>query len=242
MEDRNKLGLAQSDLQISAMSKDKFRNIVNQSVNKYAIQCLNQLVTRSENSKCKSLAKKHLRAEEYLLDKRFSRSECELLFSLRTQMVPEIKKNFSSFYGENLLCELCSVQVCSQQHLLSCVKLTSEVDVPNDVEYSDIFATVDKQLRIVRIFKQLLRTREILKCGWDILKITGCSFQSDVNWKWLSHQAVSPCAPVLSVSLWKFLVSCWRTVCTLIHLSVMFTWGNIYLYLSQRLRYEEREG
>ena len=165
MEDRNKLGLAQSDLQISAMSKDKFRNIVNQSVNKYAIQCLNQLVTRSENSKCKSLAKKHLRAEEYLLDKRFSRSECELLFSLRTQMVPEIKKNFSSFYGENLLCELCSVQVCSQQHLLSCVKLTSEVDVPNDVEYSDIFATVDKQLRIVRIFKQLLRTREILKCG-----------------------------------------------------------------------------
>ena len=165
MEDKNKLGLAQSDLQISAMSKDRFRNIVNQAVNKYAIECLNQLVTRGENSKCESLAKQDLRTEHYLVDKRFTRSECELLFALRTQMVPDIKKNFSSFYEDNMLCELCSDQVCSQQHLLSCVKLRSEDVIPNDIEYSDIYKNADKQLRIVRVFKQLLRTREILKCG-----------------------------------------------------------------------------
>jgi hypothetical protein len=96
-------------------------------------------------------------------DKRFSRSEIELLFALRTEMVPDIKKNFSSQYGSDLLCELCSLHTDCQENLLSCVKLSSQVEIPCDVEYADIFKNTDKQLRIVKIFKKLLRAREILK-------------------------------------------------------------------------------
>ena len=39
-----------------------------------------------------------------------------------------------------------------------------KVEIPEEVEYQDIFKSVDKQLMIVKIFKQLLRAREILKC------------------------------------------------------------------------------
>ena len=146
------------------MKKEKFRLVVTKAVNGYALSCLNKAAAKNENSKAKNLVKQELVREKYLKDKRFSKSECELLFALRTKMIPGIKKNFSSQYGNNLSCDLCSVQLDSQEHLLCCVKLCDKVNIPEGVEYNDLFKGVDKQLRIVKIFKQLLRTREILKC------------------------------------------------------------------------------
>ena len=118
----------------------------------------------SENSKCRYLVKSKFSRGKYFEDKRFSRSEVELLFSLRTMMVSGIKKKISSQYQDNLFCDLCSAHVDCQEHLLSCATLRSHVDIPNDVQYSDIFGNTDKQLRIVKIFKKLLRAREILQC------------------------------------------------------------------------------
>ena len=79
-------------------------------------------------------------------------------------MIPGIRTYFSSQYGTDLLCELCSLHQDSQENLLSYVKLTREVEIPSDIDYEDIYGSVDKQLRTVKLFKQLLRTREILKC------------------------------------------------------------------------------
>ena len=160
-EDRKNLEINLSDEQISGMKKEKFRLVVTKSVIGYALSCLNTAAAKNENSKAKNLVKQELVREKYLKDKRFSKSECELLFALRTKM---IKRNFSSQYGNNLSCDLCSVQLDSQEHLLFCVKLCDKVNIPEGVEYNDLFKGVDKQLRIVKIFKQLLRTREILKC------------------------------------------------------------------------------
>ena len=50
-----------------------------------------------------------------------------------------------------------------QEHLLSCVKLRQHVDIPRDAHYSDLFEETEKQLKIVKLLKHLLRTREILK-------------------------------------------------------------------------------
>ena len=163
-EERNKMGLGLNDEQISVMSKEKYKVIISKCVQKYALECLSQTAIKNENSKYRRLLKSDLVREKYLTDNRFSRSECELLFSLRTQMIPGIRTNFSSQYGNDLLCELCSLHQDSQENLLSCVKLTREVEIPSDMDYEDIYGSVDKQLRIVKLFKQLLRTREILKC------------------------------------------------------------------------------
>ena len=131
------------------------------------------------------LVKIVLAKENYLADKRFTKSECELLFALRTRMVTGIKTNFSSQYGNNLTCQLCSGNSDSdyqdsQEHLLSCVTLSKHVQVPTDIEYEDIYRSVEKQLKIVKVFKQILRVREMLNAQ--------CDEQS--------HQMMSPVAPV----------------------------------------------
>ena len=81
-------------------------------------------------------------------------------------MLPGIKCNFSSQYANNLDCELCpasgSAYLDTQEHLLSCAKLSIHVDIPDDLEYEDIYRNVEKQMTIVKVFKQLLRVREIL--------------------------------------------------------------------------------
>ena len=157
-DDRKNLEINLSDKEISGMKKEKFRIVVTKAVNEFALSCLNKAASKNENSKAKKLVKQELVREKYLKDKRFSKSECELLFALRTKMIPGIKKNFSSQYGNNLSCDLCFVQLDSQEHLLCCVKLCGKVNIPEGVEYNDIFKGVDKQLRIIKIFMQLLCT------------------------------------------------------------------------------------
>ena len=171
-----------SDQEISTFSKDRFKTIVVKAVKSYDLNCLNQNATRNENSKCRNLIKAELIQENYLIDKRFSKSECELLFALRTYMVPGIKSNFSSQYVNNLSCELCFNHDDSQENLLTCATLRKNVKIPDSIEYEDIFRSVEKQLAVVKVFKQLLREREIL--------------QSDHFQMENSHQVVSPSAPV----------------------------------------------
>ena len=181
-EDKNKLGLRVSDEQISTMSKSCFKTLVAKAVRTYALKCLNENATRSENSKCRKLIKTELVKENYFVDRRFSKSECELLFALRTRTVSGIKANFSSQYENNLVCELCSAHPDSQECLLTCDTLSKHVQIPDNIEYEDLFRNVDKQHKIVKVFKQLLRVREIL--------------QGDDSRMNNSHQVVSPIAPV----------------------------------------------
>ena len=180
-EDRNKLGLSISDEEISTMSKDGFKTLVVKAVRNFALTCLNQNATRNENSKCRNLTKTELVKENYLVDRRFSRSDCELLFALRTRMVAGVKTNFSSQYATNLTCDLCSAHPDSQENLLSCATLRKNINIPDNIEYKDLFRSVEKQLAIVKVYKQLLREREIL--------------QSDRCQMKNSHKVVSPGAP-----------------------------------------------
>ena len=152
-----------SDKEISQMSKQKFKKIVNSAVEKAAIDHLNK-IARS-HSKSENLIKTSLKREEYFEDKRFTKSETELLFAFRTRTVRGIKSNFPSQYGRILTCELCQIAVCCQEHLLSCVILKDHINIPNDVNYTDLFGNTDKQLKLIRILRMLLRKREILLCS-----------------------------------------------------------------------------
>ena len=145
---------------IMQMNREKFKAIVSSAVEDSAIKYLNRIA--ASHSKSEDLIKTRLIKEQYFEDQRFSRSEVELLFALRTRTVRDIKANFPTQYGSNFTCDLCEVAVCCQEHLLSCVRLKANVDIPSGVCYSDLFRNTDKQLNIVRIFKKLLRTRELL--------------------------------------------------------------------------------
>ena len=70
-------------------------------------------------------------------------------------------KNFASQFKDDVAWDLCKVHVDCQEHL-QCHELTKHVFIPVDVKYEDLFKNSDKQLRIVKLFKKLLRKREIL--------------------------------------------------------------------------------
>ena len=160
-ENKRDLKIEKSDEEIGSMSKERFRFIVNKSVEKKAMEYLNNLALKHQKSK--PLIKEKLMMEKYFLDPNFTKSEIELLFALRTRMVRDIKNNFPQMHNNNMACEICKLQICSQEHLLKCVELRKHVKIPEDVEYLDIFRDTEKQLKIVKIIKQVLRVREILK-------------------------------------------------------------------------------
>ena len=74
----------------------------------------------------------------------------------------DLKRNFSIKYGDDIACRTCHVLVECQEHILKCERLRERIDVPKDVTYEDLFKDVDKQLEITKLFKKLLREREIL--------------------------------------------------------------------------------
>ena len=137
------------------------------------------------------------------------------MFALRTRTVRNIKKDFPTQYNNNMACQVCFLHVCCQEHLLVCPELTKSVNIPIDMEYLDIYGNPEKQIKIVRIMRKLLRTREIL-IQWEIGRIGHVLFYS--------HQADEP----WSTSSVKFTV--YDTyICTTID-SDMCILGDIYIY------------
>ena len=120
----------------------------------------------ASHSKSKDLRKSDKRMEKYLDDQRFSSSDCQLLFQLRSRML-SVKTNFPSMWKNDVSCRLCndSVMKQSQEHLMSCTAIKNVVDVPANMKYRDIFGHVDKQLEVVKTFRKIVRQMEIqLNC------------------------------------------------------------------------------
>ena len=132
--------------------------MISMAIEEKALEELNQRA--AGHSKSTHLIKNKLSRELYLEDNRFSQSEVHLLFSLKTRSI-DVKKNYSNHYRGDVYCRTClsTVEIESQRHLMYCNVLLSTVPVPNDVDYEDLFSDTDKQLRIVRIYKLLLRER-----------------------------------------------------------------------------------
>ena len=57
---------------------------------------------------------------------------------------------------------ICKVHVETQEHLLVCQEIKKHIEIPEDIHYDDIFDNDEKQQRIVKIFKMILRKRGIL--------------------------------------------------------------------------------
>ena len=151
-------GIDVTDEEVSTMSENKFKTIVNAAVTERTLKYLNKIA--DGHSKSKILVKAKVEREKYLDDPRFSRSDAELLFCLRTRML-DFKMNFSNKYGDDISCRICHVQVECQEHILKCEPLKDKIEVPNNVVYEDIFKNPDKQLEAVKVIKKMLREREI---------------------------------------------------------------------------------
>ena len=158
-----------SDDDIKTMSKNKFKKILKEKISAAALNHLNKLA--EGHTKSKKLIKAKFKCENYITDHRFTSEEVKLCFQLRTFTYP-VKSNFKNMYrNTDLLCELCRMSNCDENHLISCIVMRSFLPELQDtvVKFDDVFGNTTDQLAAVKLFAKITRQRTIL---FDALSIS----------------------------------------------------------------------
>ena len=156
-EDKVKFGITESDFEITAMSKEKFKATIREKIDYHVVQSLNNIA--ENHSKSEKLINYEFKRKAYLTDRRFTKEDVQILFSLRTKMF-DCKTNFQNQYKDDLTCRVCKAitSVENEDHLLLCEELNNK---KYDVQFSDVFGNTDQQYNAVIAFKQVLRRRKV---------------------------------------------------------------------------------
>ena len=119
---------------------------------------------KSKHSKSINLKCKELKTAEYILSPKFSFKEKILLFKLRSRTL-YIKGNFKKQHRDPW-CISCGLYEETQKHLLECPEIVAKLNYLTDdttnFDENDIYEGVDKQLRIVKVYGDILEVREEL--------------------------------------------------------------------------------
>ena len=108
--------------------------------------------------------------QDYFLPSTMNIKQCNLLFSLRSNMVP-VKTNFRHSYAD-LTCPVClePTQLDTQVHQLHCKTLLDgeNIVINNKVCHDDIFSDdIQKQSAVVTLFEKLsVKRRKLVKESW----------------------------------------------------------------------------
>ena len=98
--------------------------------------------------------------KDYLTSNQISTDEKKLLFALKTKTV-NVKTKYSNGYS-NMQCRLCKAQGEDENeiHLMKRQQIVSESNLKNELEnisYSDIFGTLDKQIAAAKVWKKVFK-------------------------------------------------------------------------------------
>ena len=131
--DKKVLNLDISVEEIEKISKNTFKKIVETKIDNYALQQLNAL--KSKHSKSQYLQSSTFKTAGYLIDERFSKSESQLLFRLRSKTL-NVKHNFVNQHTNNL-CQTCRLSPETQSDLLQCPEIAQKLKLLNLQENDD---------------------------------------------------------------------------------------------------------
>ena len=148
-------GIALTELEISNMTRYRFKNLVRTKVKELARQYLSQL--KDKHSKSAGLNGDFEKMQDYLLTDNLTTEEKHLLFKFRTNTYP-CKTNFRRLYEPDLSCPIC-FEEDRPEHLLNCT--TQGVDTIG-VKFSDIFGNINQQTKITKVLKQINENRNII--------------------------------------------------------------------------------
>ena len=141
--------------EISSTKKTKFRKLVYSQLKEVARDYL--LSLKLSHSKLDNM-KSEYKMQEYLCSENLSTQQKQTLFMLQTRMI-EVKANFSERHKNVLTCHFCNEEE-SQPHLLLCTEITDGIDT-SEVQYDDIFRNLEKQVKITKVFDQILKQRDL---------------------------------------------------------------------------------
>ena len=161
-KDKLDLNLNLTDQAISTLSKYQFTRILKLKVRQLVYRQLEE--TKEGHIKVKHIVHSDLKAPQpYLTNQLFTHKQSSLLLNLRCQCVNEFKSNFFTS-----TCPVCKSSPDTQEHAIHCSSLKRHISPDNinlfdGVNYSDLFSTIDSQLRVTQLFEIIIKTRKQLR-------------------------------------------------------------------------------
>ena len=143
------------------MSNYKFKSLLKTKIITGAFNYLQN--SRKRLSKGSQIKYSILKIQSYLTSNKLSNDDKLLLFKLRTEMT-YVKANFSKMYDGYTNCDLCNMNISqTDSHMLECSKMIEkcpELEKDCETEYEDIFCDELLQLRAVKLFRAVFKTKE----------------------------------------------------------------------------------
>ena len=165
MSERNQYGITLTDAEIQAMSKHRFKTIVNSSINKFAFT---KLINSAKNqSKCdgilKGLNANKIHIQKYLLSGQLNVEEQQLLYILRSNSF-NVKQKFSYLFKDDMKCRACEDNQSEESvmhFVLHCSAFKEERN-GHSLHLEDIFGPSEKQISFIKIFKHIARKWKLI--------------------------------------------------------------------------------
>ena len=93
----------------------------------------------------------------------FLGSKCLVMFKFDHFIVATTFVNFQEMNKNRLECELCKQEPDTQEHALCCPVVHQHVKIEEGIKYGDLFSSPEKQLRVTKIYNQIIELRERLQ-------------------------------------------------------------------------------
>ena len=158
--DKILLGISEDDNKLKTINPKKFKLKLKSKIRDESFRYLKE--KQAGHSKVKQIQYDKFTKQKYMSNHNYTQSDIDLLFKLRTNMV-DVKMNFKGMY-EDYSCDLCHEDIPQTQvHLTQCEVIINKCTIlfeNIDVEYEDIYGKPEKQLKITRLFRSILQTRD----------------------------------------------------------------------------------
>ena len=132
-EDLEELDIEINLEKIKSKSKDTFKNLVKKKVSEKALDVL--LEMKERHSKMKNLNYTSLEMQQYLKEKRISKSQAQIIFRFRTRM-EKFSENFKGGKPTNP-CPVCTSSKDTQSHSFSCLPIQDNMDISGS--FDDVY-------------------------------------------------------------------------------------------------------
>ena len=154
------------DTQIKEMSKHAFKKLVEEKINKKAVEELKKNSTSKTKRLVETMSvdkKGKIIPSKYLKSKELTKKEKETLFKLHTRSY-DLKSNFPSKYGNKLHCRICEIEetIEDEEHTFSCPSLLHDIEVDEPLIIDDLYGHLPNQIHLVKNMMKILMRRKII--------------------------------------------------------------------------------
>ena len=155
------LGIAMNEEQIKRTPKEQYKKEIMKQIRSSAFTYFMNL--KETHTKLDSVQYNKLEFQQYLGSKLLTNKEKTLLYLLRSRCY-DAKSNFKKLFKNQLNCRFGCLAQEDQAHIFkNCHKINSIHKENTNIEYSDIFCDVTKQIRTIKQFSGIEKIRLHLK-------------------------------------------------------------------------------